>query len=75
VSTRAPIPSRLLRHRNLDREKNDAVYWDGLSPLTGGKIGRHSGRVRFLNVKNLVGLNELSEYDERSTTLGSTKGE
>ena len=58
---------------NWDREKNDTVRWDGLPPLTGWKIGGHRGRVRLLNVKSLVGFNELSEYDELETVFDDTK--
>jgi hypothetical protein len=60
---------------NWDREKNDTVYWDGLPPLTGWKIGGHKGRVRLLNVKNLVGFNELSNYDELETVFDDTEKE
>ena len=58
---------------NWDREKNDTVRWDGLPPLTGWKIGGHRGRLRLLNVKNLVGFNELSEYDELETVFDDTE--
>jgi len=57
---------------NWDREKNNTVRWDGLPPLTGWKIGGHRGRVRLLNVKNLVGFNELSELDELETVFDDT---
>lgn len=48
------------------------MRWDGLPPLTGWKIGGHRGRIRLLNVKNLVGFNELSEYDELETVFDDT---
>jgi hypothetical protein len=57
---------------NWDREKNDTVHWDGLPPLTGWKFGGHRGRVRLLNVKHLVGFNELSEQDELETVFDDT---
>jgi hypothetical protein len=57
---------------NWDREKDETVRWDGLPPLTGWKVGGHMGRVRLLNVKDLVVFNELSEEDELETLFDDT---
>jgi hypothetical protein len=40
-----------------DKEKNDTVKWEGVPPLTGRKV---TGRVRLINVKTLIGFDEIS---------------